>query len=106
MSLQSFMGETVYVASVTGVDAYGKATYETPRAISARVEPRRMMVRNARGEEAVSNFRIYSLVPVLLTDRLWMPGADSAVAEDSNVPISVSTSKDMRGLRALYRTDV
>ena len=106
MSIAGFLTQTVYLASATGKDNYGKQTYETPRAVVARVEGQRRLVRKSTGDEAVANHRIYTLAPVLLTDRIWIPGADSAQLEQSALPLTVESSGDKTNSRTLYRTDL
>lgn len=106
MSLASWMTSTISLASETGKDAYGKPSYETPRQVKARVESTRRIVRNPRGEESVSNHRIYTLAPVLLTDRIWLPGASTSSADASNLPLSVQATPDKSGARVLYAVDL
>jgi hypothetical protein len=106
VSLSSWMVQTIGLASVTGVDAYGKSSYQTPRTVKARVQPQRRMVTTSSGAEAMSNHLIYTEVPVLLTDRVWLPGESTASAEASRVPISVTTSLDKSGSRTLYKVEL
>jgi hypothetical protein len=104
--MAAWMTQTIHVASKTGVDSYGRPSYETPRAVKARVELRRRMVRNSSGEESVSSHVVYSLEPILLTDRVWLPGLNSATAEGSKLPLQVDASSDKPGARTLYRVDL
>lgn len=106
MSLASWMVQTAYVASVTATDSYGKPTYETPRSIGVRVQAQRRMVKSPKGEEAVSNHVLWSLSPVLLTDRLWLPGASTTSAEASNVPLAVTSVPDKTGARTIYKVEL
>lgn len=106
MSIASWLTQTAYVAPVTGIDAWGKPTYGAPVARKVRVESLRRMVTNAQGEESVSNHRLWSLDPIALTDRVWLPGANTASAEASNVPLSVAATSDKVGSRTLYRVDL
>lgn len=106
MTLASWMTATISLASVVSRDAYGKATYEAPRQARARVESVRRVVRNAQGEESVSSHTIYTLSPVTLTDRLWLPGASTASADASNLPLAVTATPDKSGGRVLYRVEL
>jgi hypothetical protein len=106
MSIASWMTSTIYLASAAGKDAYGKPSYEAPRAVKARVESTRRLVRNARGEEAMSNHRIYTLAMVLLTDRVWLPGASTSSPDASHLPLSVQATPDKTGARILYAVDL
>lgn len=106
MSLARILNQTAYVASVTGLDGYGKPTYGAPVARSVRVEAKRSLVSNAAGEESVANHRLWCLEAIALTDRVWLPGADQSSAEASNVPLSVSSCGDFGGTRTLYQVDL
>jgi hypothetical protein len=106
VSIASWMTQSVYIASAVLRDSYGAVTYETPRLIGARVESSRRMVVNSRGEEAVSQHRIYTLDVILLTDRVWLPGKDRTDIEESDVPLSVAFSSDRVGSKTLYTVDL
>lgn len=106
MSLASWMVSTCYLASQTGKDAYGKPAYEAPRAVKARVEAHRRVLKRPNGDEAVSNHRIFTLSPVLLTDRVWLPGADTGSADASNLPLAIKAVGDKPGARTLYTVDL
>ena len=106
MSLASILNQTIYVASVASLDGYGKPTYGTPVARSVRVEARRQAVTTARGEEAVSNHRLWCLTEINLTDRVWLPGKNQSVAEESNVPLTVSSCSDFSASRTLYKVEL
>jgi hypothetical protein len=104
MSLARILRETAYVASLTGTDSYGKPLYGTPRPVLVRVEAKRTKVTNARGEEAVANHRIWCLEALLLSDRIWLPGA-ARIPETANLPFTVSSCGDFTGSRTLYRAE-
>ena len=106
MSLARILNQTAYVASVTGLDAYGKPTYGAPVARSVRVEGRRQATTNARGEEAISSHRLWCLEAIALTDRVWLPGASTASVEASNVPLAVSSAGDFSASRTLYKVEL
>jgi hypothetical protein len=103
--IASWLNQTVYVASVTGIDAYGKPTYGTPTARKVRLELIRRMVLKATGEEAVANHRLWTLSAINLTDRIWLPGANTSLAEQSNLPMTLSSSPDKSGSRTLYKVE-
>lgn len=105
MSLASWMQQTITLASETGRDAYGKPTYGATRTATARVERTRRMVRNGRGEDAIAQWRLYTLEVVALTDRIWLPGTGTAMA-DSFLPLAVVATSDKPGARTLYRVDI
>lgn len=106
MNPAGLMKSTITIASVTGRDSYGKALYGAQRTARARVEAMRRMVRKVNGDEAVASHRIYTCDQVLLTDRIWLPGANTASAEASNVPLAVAASSTPGGAYNLYETDL
>lgn len=103
MSLARILNQTAYVASVTSTDSFGKPTYGPPAARAVRVEQASAMVTNARGDEVASSHRLWCLQPIKITDRVWLPGADTSSAEASSLPISVSSVGDFSNTRTLYR---
>lgn len=103
MSIGGWLTSSISVASVTSTDGYGKPTYGAPTAVPARIEQHRTLVRKSNGEEAVANHVIYTLTPINLTDRLWLPGANTSLADQSNLPATVDSSPDKTGARTLYK---
>ncbi len=106
MSIASWLQQTVHVASVTTVDSYGKNTLSTPRAVKARVEGTRRMVRRATGDEAMATHVVYLLEEVRLTDRLWLPGKNPTLPSESNVPLAVHSTPDKSGGRVLWKVEL
>lgn len=106
MSIASWLQQTVHVASVTGVDTYGKSVFGAPRAVRARVEGTRRLVRRTNGDEALANHVVYLLEEVRLTDRLWLPGKNSALANESNAPLAVHSTPDKSGGRVLWKVEL
>lgn len=106
MSIAAWLVNTVTVASVASVDKYGKPTYATARTVKARVQKSRKLLRRPGGEEALSQATIYTLEEVFLTDRVWLPGANTALLEQALSPISLNSSPDKAGARTLFRVDI
>ncbi len=106
MSLARILTQTAYVASVTGIDARGKPIYGAPVARRVRAEARRMMVTKANGEEAVSGHRLWCTEAVNLTDRVWLPGENSANAEASRLPLTVESASDFGGVKTLWKVQL
>jgi hypothetical protein len=98
MNFARFLKDTITIASVASRDAFGKPLYGAQRTALGRVEAQRRIVRGAHGEETVSSHKIYLASSVLLTDRLWLPGADINVTEAARTPIDVSSSSDLAGI--------
>jgi hypothetical protein len=106
MSLASWMGQTINVASLTGVDATGKIVFGSPRPLKARVEQSRRLVRKTNGDEVQSTHRVYCLSEILLTDRVWLPGLSTSTPEGSKTPLQVTSANDKTFSRALYQVDL
>lgn len=106
MSLARILNQVAYVASVTGIDAYGKPTYGTPVERRVRVEMRRTLVTNARGEEVMANHRLWCTEVVNITDRIWLPGLSTSSSEAADLPLAVSSAGDFAGTRTLYKVEI
>lgn len=106
MSIAAWMVDTISIASVTGVATSGKPTYGSPRQIKARVDLSDRILRTPAGDEKRSTHRIYSLDEIKLTDRIWLPGANTATVEGSLTPIALVAANDKPGTRTLYRADL
>lgn len=106
MSLASWFRQSIGVASATGVDGYGKPTYAAARTVAARVEGQARMVRSSTGEEQLANHVIWTTEPLLVTDRIWLPGYSTATVEGSRLPLAVKSTPDKTGSRTLYRVDL
>ena len=64
------------------------------------------MVRKGTGDEAVSNHRILTISPILLTDRIWLPGVSPSSPAGSNLPLAVEALSDKVGAKTLYQVDL
>lgn len=106
MSLASWFRQTAYLASLASQDSYGTPTYGAARAMPCRVELVRRLVKRATGEEAVSTHTLYTLTPVALTDRIWLPGVSTATADGARSPITVQATSDKAGVRTLYQVEL
>lgn len=102
MNLSAWFRDTVSVASVTGKSAYGDPTYGAPRTVAARLESARRLVRSGRGDDLVSNHRLFTTTPIVLSDRVWLPGASTADANASVKPITVESTHDKSGGFSIY----
>lgn len=105
VSLAARLGTVLTVASVASTDATGKPTLGPKRTIRARVEARRQLVRNAQGEDAVATHRIFTLDPVALTDRVWLPGYPTT-EDGARTPLAVKADPDFDGTRVLYEVQL
>lgn len=106
MSLASWFVSTCYVASVASTDTYGTSAYGVKRAVKCRVEAARRLTRRSNGDEAVSTHTLYTDQPVLLSDRIWLPGVPTATDDGARSPISITASSDKSGARTLYKVEL
>lgn len=100
------MPSTIMVASKTGVDAYGKASYAAPRAMRARVQQNRSVIQRGNGEEFVCTHTLYTLDPLTVTDLVWLPGADSTNVEKAYQPEVIHFTTDKAARKGLYRVQL
>jgi len=78
MNINSWLKDTITVASMTGVDAYGQPTYGEQRSVKCRVEDRLQKVVDASGQEVMSNTEIACLESIGLQDYIWLPDIEKA----------------------------
>ena len=99
MSVFAWMCDTISVASQAGVTGSGDPTYAAARTLKARV----VYGRKAGNSENPPATVVYCESELVVTDRIWLPGANAAVANESLRPVSVERARDMRGARALWK---
>lgn len=78
MNIDSWLKDTITVASMTGADGYGQPTYGEQRSIKCCVEDKLQKVVNASGQEVMSNTEIVCLENIGLQDRIWLPDVEKA----------------------------
>ena len=105
MNFGHWLTQTISVASVTGKDTAGRLTYGAARSVKARVEQSRRMLRRPNGDEVQATHRVYAAEAILINDRIWLPGQNSAVVEGSRTPVAVTSSSDRVGTATLYTVD-
>jgi hypothetical protein len=88
-SAAHLMTHTVTKASKSGRGNSGDPTYGAQSTIKARVEHVTKLVMNADGNEQAAHSRLISESEILLTDRVWLPGDDTAEVNESKQPIAV-----------------
>lgn len=91
--------DTVTIASVTSRSGGGDPSYGAQTAIRARVEDESKIVIAPDGNERQANHKIVSEVAIGLTDRVWLPGDDTAKANDARRPVTVKTAQTPGGYR-------
>lgn len=103
--------ETISVATASGADAAGDATYNAPSTLSARVvnitktsELGRLA--GADGTIPKSAIAIITQTEIPMNSRVWLPGLDSANATLARNPHYVEKAVDEFGNLDFYRTIV
>ena len=93
MRMKRFLNQDAIWLKHTGTSDYGEPTF-SEIAIKVRWEGSRRLVRNEKGEEVVSEARVFALDPITKTkqrqDRLKIDGEEFPI-------ISVATHPDRRG---------
>ena len=77
-------GDPIFGAGVTG-------------GLRGRWEGQRMKVRDAQGEEVVSERQLYALEPLDLNARYWPPGASDSDPEQAIRPTAVEQVRTVSG---------
>ena len=82
--------QTVHVASPTGYASLsGQTEWGTAVARTARVESSRKLLRDAQGNEVMTDHRVILEAAVSMRDRFWLPGDDESDASLAREPIRV-----------------
>lgn len=102
MNLNAWLIDTITVASVSGQNSHGDPTFGAQVSVAARVEPVQRRVRTPSGQEVIADIRILTATKIKYNDRIWVPGASTANATQSRVPISVQQSSTKAGAFTLY----
>ena len=101
MNIASWLTDFVTVASVTGTDVQGDATYGAARTLKARVENVENVARRPTGEEVISNHRVITTEPISHSDRVWLAASAGTTAQ-AKAPISVVSRRDKSSSVTLY----
>lgn len=97
--LAGWMIDTITVASQVGVSGSGDPSYGMQRLLKARV----VYGLKAGPSENPPATVVYCESELVVSDRIWLPGADPAEPNESLRPVSVERARDMRGARALWK---
>lgn len=92
-----FMSSTVLVAARSGVDRYGKPTYGTDVSYIGHLSRKRRMVRNASGQEVISEQAVHlnTNVDVLPSARVTLSTGDVSSTESWALnPLIVAVERD------------
>lgn len=95
--------QTISYATLTGRDSNGKPTLSAVSTAAARVEPARKFMRDARGNETVASFKVYTAAAVGMNHRIWFPGEDTSDLNKARRPIAVDEHVDGAG-STIFRT--
>jgi hypothetical protein len=97
MDISSRLTQTITLQSQTGSDQYSDATWGAQRPVSARVEPSNRRLVSAQGTVVTATHRLFTIEPVLTTDRLWLPDGDTSDATKARRPADISEEVDLDG---------
>jgi hypothetical protein len=103
MSFAHLLTETIHVASETGRDGYGDATFGSARAVKAAVSSAQNRVMSIDGDERMSSHQIDTAEKIEVTDKVWLPGEDTAV-DPGHTPVAFSNESSRRSGKRLYVT--
>ena len=93
--IEGTLNQTATWKRKTGNDGYGQPVFALPTTIKVRWEGKRRLVRDAQGNQVVSEARVYCIDGVSTGDVLTYGGRDW-------IAIAVSEVPDLNG-RVLYR---
>ena len=102
--LKTLLQETINVASASGKDAAGDLSFGAPATRSARVVNVRETVERRDGTMLETTIAIITETEIKLTDRIWLPGVNSADATLARRPQYIEKAVDEFGNLDFYRT--
>lgn len=100
------MNQEVYVSRYIGMTDFGDPEYSEPESISARVEPKRSITYSQTGEQVVSDYKIYCLDRISLSDRVWLPGKDLSDVRESRTVKDIFEGIDEDGTTSHFEVSV
>jgi len=103
MNITSWLNQTIYVATKTGVDAFGNPTWGAPTAVKARVEGRMQRVVDTSGVEVVSDKQILTLTQIGQEDRIWLPGEDTSDTSKARIPKAIAEAPAKDGATQFWQ---
>lgn len=104
--LVKLMAQTINVAPLAAVDAFGDSTFGAATAVKARVEPQQKEFTNASGDAIKSEYAIFTRQLVTMFDRIWLPGASPTDATLARVPMKIYEGIDTDGTTTHYEVYV
>lgn len=102
MNVAAWLTDTITVASVSSRNTRGDPVFGAQNAYPARVEPITRLTRSAQGQEAIADTRVFTTQAINLTDRIWVPGANTSDPNAARVPLSVRSSSTKAKSYTLY----
>ncbi len=101
-SFDAFMAEPVTWERYTGLDGYGKKTYDAPKPVLGRIEQGARLVRDTEGREVASQTRLF-LRPTTEDGSAYSPGVNDRFTLPGYIPpqppvLSVARVNDEAGL--------
>lgn len=105
MNLNSWMTDSITVATITSVNTAGEAQYTTQRTVKCRIEPKLQKVVNSEGQEIMSNHEIAMLEDIGLQDLIWLPDTTITNRHEARTAHNIARAKSKSGtatLRMVY----
>lgn len=97
MNLKGWLTKTATKQSVASRDVYGKVTWSAPATISCRVQASRKIIRGTNGQEVATTAVLYTDAACSVTDRFWLPGADTNDVNAARIPLGVDEAANKGG---------
>lgn len=103
---RAWFNETITVAKLSSRNAKGDPTYGAQTTRKVRVERATKTIRTVEGTFTETETEVIGDGPdgeFDVTDRVWLPGANTADANASKVPVNVDLQKDKHGSAVIAR---
>lgn len=100
--ISHLMTDTITISSESGVDVNGDPTFGSQTTIKGRVENKNKIIKMIDGNEEISSHVFVTLSAVTMGTRVWLPGTNTAVANDSLRPLIIKKANSITGNGTLY----
>lgn len=106
MNIDSWLVDTITVASRTGRDAAGDPSFGAQSEVRCRVENKRELIERQDGTQQEVDFSIATTTEIQVGDRVWLPGANPGNDSEAKQAVLVKSATIKDGTFRLYELRV
>ena len=102
MDIRHAFRQSFTFAQKTGVSDYGEPLFGVKQSGTCREQRKALIVVSPTGTEEQSDAQLFTLEPLEVEDRVWLPGADTTKDEQARRVLSVEHHRDLAGVLIYY----